>query len=102
KIYTDENKARLEAARARNEELAASGEGGFMDKVFGGSQPNVRRGKGDAAPSAAKAGGKAGGAGKPSGATSGGATRAAKPGSSGRVTPPGSRSAASRKKKRKK
>ena len=39
RIYTEENKARLEAAKARNEELMATTEPGFMDKVFGGAQP---------------------------------------------------------------
>lgn len=96
RIYTDENKARLEAAKARNEELLATTEPGFMDKVFGGAQPNLRKGTAVDTKEAAKDGNgaKPAGTGKPSGT--------AKGGTSGRVTPSGSRSAASRKKKRKK
>jgi YidC/Oxa1 family membrane protein insertase len=98
RIYTDENKARLEAAKARNDELVAGTEPGFMDKVFGGAQPNVRQkpkagGKGEVVDTK-EAPAKAGGTAKPGGSP--------KAGTSGRVTPPGSRSAASRKRKRKK
>jgi YidC/Oxa1 family membrane protein insertase len=96
RIYTEENKARLEAAKARNEELMATTEPGFMDKVFGGAQPNVGKGKGAKADAVdtKEAPAKQGGTAKPAGTPKGGA--------SGRVTPPGSRSAASRKRKRKK
>ena len=100
RIYTEENKARLEAAKARNEELMATTEPGFMDKVFGGAQPNLGKGakgnkgaKGEVVDTK-EAPAKDAGPAKPSGTPKGGA--------SGRATPPGSRSAASRKRKRKK
>jgi YidC/Oxa1 family membrane protein insertase len=103
-IYTEENKARLEDAKARNEAVTstngggngaeAPGRGGFLDRLMGGAQPNVRS---DAKVPADKP--KGGGAAKPSsssGSAGGGG------GASGRVTPPGTRSAASRKRKKRK
>lgn len=111
-IYTDEAKAKLEEAKARNQALIEETEPSFMDKVFGGAQPNVRQPKAkakggdvvDTTEAAPKGGGKAGSkagakvpASKPGGTKPGTAK-----GGSGRVTPPGSRPAASRKRNRKK
>ena len=100
-IYTDEAKQRLEAARAKSSTITTTGKdgaptaapGGFFEKLLGGAQPNV----------AAKDGGATQAKGKGGTATTTKVASAsgAKPGS-GRVTPPGSRPAASRKKKKRK
>jgi len=125
-IYTDENKRRLEDAKARNDEVTASSggtpgaEGGFFGKLLAGAQPPTA-GAGDrastssaaakntkaakAATKATKAATKATKAGTKGGAkvtdgsepSNGGPARP-----SGRVTTPGSRPAASRKRKKRK
>jgi YidC/Oxa1 family membrane protein insertase len=101
-IYTDEAKQKLEAARAKSaitttgkENGAAAGPapGGFLGKLLGGAQPNLPAKDG----AASQAKGKGGTATTTKVATAAGA----KPGP-GRVTPPGSRPAASRKKKKRK
>jgi hypothetical protein len=98
-IYTDEAKARLEAARAKSAITttgkdgaagAAPAPGGFLGKLLGGAQPNL-----------------AGPSGSPSTPVKGGGAGSKPPasgpkGPSGRTTPPGSRPAASRKKKKRK
>ena len=94
-IYTEENKKRLEDAKARSATLtttakdapAAPAPGGFFGKLMGGAMPNVA--------TQPPADGKA--TGKPAG---GAANRTG--GGTGRVTPPGSRPAASRKRKKRK
>lgn len=98
-IYTDEAKERLEAARAKSATLtttakdagsAAPAPGGFLGKLLGGAQPNLAGSNGSPTPPI-KGGG------------NGSKPPAAGPkGPSGRVTPPGSRPAASRKKKKRK
>jgi YidC/Oxa1 family membrane protein insertase len=110
-IYTEENKARLEDAKSRNEAIAAENtaagaEGGFLGRLMGGAQPNIsakdRGNEGAAAGSrAAKAAASTGGG---KAATKAGAAPSAKAGSkaSGRVTTPGSRPASSRKRKKRK
>lgn len=101
-IYTDEAKARLEAARAKSAITttgkdagagAAPAPGGFLGKLLGGAQPNLPQ-KDGGAPQAKAKGGTAT---KTNVATASGPKQGA-----GRVTPPGSRPAASRKKKKRK
>jgi YidC/Oxa1 family membrane protein insertase len=100
-IYTDEAKERLEAARAKSTitttgkdgASAAPAAGGFFGKLLAGAQPNLPQK--DSAATQAK--GKGGTATKTNVATATGP----KPGA-GRATPPGSRPAASRKKKKRK
>jgi YidC/Oxa1 family membrane protein insertase len=97
-IYTDEAKARLTAAQEKSKALtttardgagdATPAPGGFLGKLLGGAQPNLSTSDAPAK-------------GKGSAATTTKVATAAKPGS-GRVTPPGSRPAASRKKKKRK
>jgi YidC/Oxa1 family membrane protein insertase len=120
-IYTEETKARLEQAKARNEAVAGAagngqpGQGGFLDKLLGGAQPNLKAGRdGDGKSAAAKQGSAKAGAAKspttkgasgktPAGGTAptgDGGSAAARP--TGRVTTPGSRPAASRKRKKRK
>lgn len=118
-IYTDENKARLEAAKARSATMdatstdttAAPAPGGFLGKLLGGAQPNLAANQTGAATTTRGAsakgarGAKDAAAGKGAvAAKAGGPTKPAANGSKpapGRVTAPGSRPAASRKKKRK-
>jgi YidC/Oxa1 family membrane protein insertase len=95
-IYTDEAKARLAAAQEKSKTLtttardadggAAPAPGGFLGKLLGGAQPNLSTGE---TTTRAK-----------SGATT--KVAPAPKAASGRVTPPGSRPAASRKKKKRK
>jgi YidC/Oxa1 family membrane protein insertase len=96
-IYTEENKARLADAKARNEAVAgtpgapdAPQQGGLLGKLLGGAQPNLQA-KADREPARPRDT-------KPAASAPGGSKTAR---SSGRVTTPGTRSAASRKKKRK-
>ena len=108
-IYTDENKRRLEDAKARGATIdttakdgagGAPAPGGFFGKLLGGAQPNLlpKADGGNGARPAKGAGAKGGGTkGAPAKA---GAGAGSKP--SGRVTTPGSRPAASRKKKKRK
>jgi hypothetical protein len=101
-IYTEENKARLEEAKARNEAIAAPSSasdggapepGGFLGKLLGGAQPNLQ-------PKAGRDGGTKAEGSKAATPARGGAAATARP--SGRVTTPGSRPAASRKRKKRK
>jgi YidC/Oxa1 family membrane protein insertase len=115
-IYTDENKRRLEDAKARNEALgggngataAPAGGGGFLSKLMGGAQPNLAATPAPATKDA-KGGSAKGGGAKGGGAKGGSAKSAAAGGggagsdrAGGRVTAPGTRSAASRKRKKRK
>lgn len=101
-IYTDENKRRLEEAKARNEAITTTAKdagdgstapqpGGFFGKLLGGAQPNLNT-KGANGSASAKA----------ATSTPGTKTTAAGSKPSGRVTTPGSRPAASRKRKKRK
>jgi YidC/Oxa1 family membrane protein insertase len=102
-IYTDENRARLEAAKAKSATLtttakdapAAPAAGGFFGKLLGGANPNLTSGA-DTAKAAKPAKAGAAAATTTNGSTTAGAR------SSGRVTTPGSRPAAARKKKKRK
>ena len=110
-IYTEETKTRLEQAKARNEAIAgapgpdgAPQEGGFLNKLLGGAQPNFQAKPADAgngkattakAPSSKASSSKSSTAAEASGANASART-------SGRVTTPGTRSAASRKRKKRK
>lgn len=93
-IYTEDNRKRLDEAKARGESVpAATGSGGgFLDRLMGGAQPNLA-GASDAKPTKGSKSPTAG-----TGSSNGGSTE--KP--TGRVTPPGSRPAASRKRKKRK
>jgi YidC/Oxa1 family membrane protein insertase len=100
-IYTDEAKERLEAARAKSaitttgKDAGAAGApapGGFLGKLLGGAQPNLPQSGGGATQAKAKGG---------TATKTNVATASPKQGA-GRVTPPGSRPAASRKKKKRK
>jgi YidC/Oxa1 family membrane protein insertase len=94
-IYTDEVKERLAAARASGDsgaitttgrETGAGGQGGFFQRLLG-PPPSGDGGNG-------KGGGGSNGSGSPK--------PGPRPASSGRVTPPGSRPAAARKRKKRK
>lgn len=101
-IYTDDAKQRLEAARVKSSSITTTGTengssaapaaGGFMARLLGGAQPELTRPDPRAKAKAATKGGSSGGA----------RTATATPKASGRVTPQGSRPAASRKKKKRK
>lgn len=96
-IYTDDAKQRLEAARAKSSSITTTSKeggapapGGFFEKLLGGAEPRLAGNDGSPAPKS-----KPGGAGnKP--------PSSGPKGPSGRATPPGSRPAASRKKKKRK
>lgn len=106
-IYTEDNKRRLEEAKSRNEAITttardngADGEtpvpGGFFGKLLQGAQPNVNP-KGSGSDSVAPGKGSQAKAGSSSSKTSPSSQK-----TSGRVTTPGSRPAASRKRKKRK
>jgi YidC/Oxa1 family membrane protein insertase len=97
-IYTEENKARLEEAKAKTATVTTTAKdtteapaaGGFFGKLLGGATPNLKSGSDTAEAKPAK----------PAATTTNGSTAGAR--SSGRVTTPGSRPAAARKKKKRK